>query len=378
MTWIYFDNNSTKKLDEDVISAIIKYNTFPYMLNVGTDVSYAKETSGVIDEYINELVDDTGLFPIFTSGSSESNSTVFNMFPSGHIISTEYEHPSIDTILSDRGGVTFIKPELCGTISPKDVANAVRSDTVLVSIIRSNNEIPVVNNINEIFKLVKKKNRNTITHTDDTQLFSKGDLSDYEYADLVSFSGHKFGGPKSGGGLLIRESIIDNFVPLIHGKQQGGMRGGTEDQAIIIPTYIAYLKSKENGTSITAPLVVDMHKKLNTFNYVDYLKNKRSGFIYFGSNTHPTTVLICAYFPKKKVCNIVIKEKLYQNNIIVSIGSACNTSNPDVSKVLKSIDLPNELKKGILRISFADYNTVEEIDVFVETLKCIIDEFDSV
>lgn len=381
---IYLDNNATKPPSEKVIKTIVKYNRMPYVMNIGANTPAIQEVITTIDKYIYDIDKYTGgLFPIFTSGASESNSTIMNSFPYGHIIATAYEHPSLSSILNNRENVTFIKPNKSGIINPNDVVKAMKSNTVLVTIIHGNNEIPIVNDISEIFKLVKERNNRVFTHTDDTQLFAKCsdiNIKDvYKYCDFVSMSSHKFGGPKGSGGLLISSYGSSIIQPLVHGKQQGNMRGGTEDQAGIISSYTAFKESLSGiANCITHKLVNHIHISLNTINYIDYLKNKKEGFIYFGDKNHINTVLICAYFPKKKICNIIIKQKLFDNNIIVSIGSACNTSDPAASKVLDSIDIPNELKKGILRISLSNNNTQQQLDKFINTLRNIIDEFDDI
>ncbi|WP_248109445.1 cysteine desulfurase family protein [Parvimonas micra] len=374
---IYFDNFATTSLNEEVFDSMKNFLIYNYS-NPSSLYEFSQKSRVAIEKsrenisnYIN--ADKNELF--FTSGGTEADNwafigmTLFKGRKNGHIISTAFEHSAIletAKFLKNRGfDVTYIFPDRDGFIDAKDVTDAIREDTFLVSVMYVNNEVGTIQDIKKICSFVKKKNPNIVFHTDAVQALSeiKIDVKDLN-VDLLSVSGHKVHAPKGIGALYIKSGTeIENFI--FGGSQERSRRAGTENVAGIVgfSKAIDILRdSREKNVSKRFALREYFLKILNEnfsrFNINGSLENRYSGNINIS-------------FPE------VDKEMLIMSmdfrGICISGGSACSSGAVEKSHVLDAMGIEEELKNSAVRISFGENNTFEEIDEFILALKEIID-----
>lgn len=374
---IYFDNFATTSLNEEVFDSMKNFLIYNYS-NPSSLYEFSQKSRVAIEKsrenisnYIN--ADKNELF--FTSGGTEADNwafigmTLFKGRKNGHIILTAFEHSAIletAKFLKNRGfDVTYIFPDRDGFIDAKDVTDAIREDTFLVSVMYVNNEVGTIQDIKKICSFVKKKNPNIVFHTDAVQALSeiKIDVKDLN-VDLLSVSGHKVHAPKGIGALYIKSGTeIENFI--FGGSQERSRRAGTENVAGIVgfSKAIDILRdSREKNVSKRFALREYFLKILNEnfsrFNINGSLENRYSGNINVS-------------FPE------VDKEMLIMSmdfrGICISGGSACSSGAVEKSHVLDAMGIEEELKNSAVRISFGENNTFEEIDEFILALKEIID-----
>ena len=374
---IYFDNFATTSLNEEVFDSMKNFLIYNYS-NPSSLYEFSQKSRVAIEKsrenisnYIN--ADKNELF--FTSGGTEADNwafigmTLFKGRKNGHIILTAFEHSAIletAKFLKNRGfDVTYIFPDRDGFIDAKDVTDAIREDTFLVSVMYVNNEVGTIQDIKKICSFVKKKNPNIVFHTDAVQALSeiKIDVKDLN-VDLLSVSGHKVHAPKGIGALYIKSGTeIENFI--FGGSQERSRRAGTENVAGIVgfSKAIDILRdSREKNVSKRFALREYFLKILNEnfsrFNINGSLENRYSGNINIS-------------FPE------VDKEMLIMSmdfrGICISGGSACSSGAVEKSHVLGAMGIEEELKNSAVRISFGENNTFEEIDEFILALKEIID-----
>lgn len=374
---IYFDNFATTSLNEEVFDSMKNFLIYNYS-NPSSLYEFSQKSRVAIEKsrenisnYIN--ADKNELF--FTSGGTEADNwvfigmTLFKGRKNGHIILTAFEHSAIletAKFLKNRGfDVTYIFPDRDGFIDAKDVTDAIREDTFLVSVMYVNNEVGTIQDIKKVCSFVKKKNPNIVFHTDAVQALSeiKIDVKDLN-VDLLSVSGHKVHAPKGIGALYIKSGTeIENFI--FGGSQERSRRAGTENVAGIVgfSKAIDILRdSREKNVSKRFALREYFLKILNEnfsrFNINGSLENRYSGNINIS-------------FPG------VDKEMLIMSmdfrGICISGGSACSSGAVEKSHVLDAMGIEEELKNSAVRISFGENNTFEEIDEFILALKEIID-----
>ena len=374
---IYFDNFATTSLNEEVFDSMKNFLIYNYS-NPSSLYEFSQKSRVAIEKsrenisnYIN--ADKNELF--FTSGGTEADNwafigmTLFKGRKNGHIILTAFEHSAIletAKFLKNRGfDVTYIFPDRDGFIDAKDVTDAIREDTFLVSVMYVNNEVGTIQDIKKICSFVKKKNPNIVFHTDAVQALSeiKIDVKDLN-VDLLSVSGHKVHAPKGIGALYIKSGTeIENFI--FGGSQERSRRAGTENVAGIVgfSKAIDILRdSREKNVSKRFALREYFLKILNEnfsrFNINGSLENRYSGNINIS-------------FPE------VDKEMLIMSmdfrGICISGGTACSSGAVEKSHVLDAMGIEEELKNSAVRISFGENNTFEEIDEFILALKEIID-----
>ena len=374
---IYFDNFATTSLNEEVFDSMKNFLIYNYS-NPSSLYEFSQKSRVAIEKsrenisnYIN--ADKNELF--FTSGGTEADNwafigmTLFKGRKNGHIILTAFEHSAIletAKFLKNRGfDVTYIFPDRDGFIDAKDVTDAIREDTFLVSVMYVNNEVGTIQDIKKICSFVKKKNPNIVFHTDAVQALSeiKIDVKDLN-VDLLSVSGHKVHAPKGIGALYIKSGTeIENFI--FGGSQERSRRAGTENVAGIVgfSKAIDILRdSREKNVSKRFALREYFLKILNEnfsrFNINGSLENRYSGNINIS-------------FPEVDKEMLIISMDF--RGICISGGSACSSGAVEKSHVLDAMGIEEELKNSAVRISFGENNTFEEIDEFILALKEIID-----
>ncbi len=311
---------------------------------------------------------------IFTSGGSESDNmavkgTAFAMRDKGkHIITTEIEHPAVLNSckwLEKQGfEVTYIHPDKEGRICPDDIRNAIREDTILISVMAANNEIGTLEPVAEIGRTAKE--RNILFHTDAVQAAGAIPINVNEWnADLLSISAHKFHGPKGVGALYIRRG--SRTEALVHGgEQERGLRAGTEN----VPGIAGMGQAAEDASNMLTENARNMTRL-------------RDRLIREILQTVPESKL---NGPKRdrlpNNCNISFEKidgealllRLDLAGIAASSGSACTSGSQETSHVLKAIGLTEQQAKGSLRLTTGTENTDEEIDKAVKTIRNIVED----
>ncbi|SON48538.1 cysteine desulfurase family protein [Vibrio tapetis] len=295
---------------------------------------------------------------IFTSGATEGNNLAIkglaelNSTRGKHLITSQIEHSCVLNIFSflEKQGfeVTYLKPSQMGIHTAQQIKEAIREDTILVSIMHVNNELGTINPIRDIGELCFSKD--IVFHTDAAQSVAKLDIDVVDdYIDALSASAHKFGGPKGIGFLYLREARNLNIEPVIHGSgQQIGIRGGT------IPT----------------PLIVGMSVAFEYFKFgSDYLESLRNEFIatldnlkvkYKINGTDTLSNVINLTFE----CDVDYVKYTSQAGICVSQGSACNSQHVEPSHVLTAMNISAEEAFNTVRISFYDNSILASAAIF--------------
>lgn len=364
---IYFDNNATTKIDEEVFNAMLPYLKEEYG-NPSSIYSIGRKTKEEIAkarENIAKLLNSKPENIIFTSCGSESNITAINssikLNPTKkHIITTKVEHASIMEMMSalekDGYKVTYLNVDSRGCLDLEELKKSISADTCLISIMMANNEIGNIYPIKEIAKIAH--DNDIIIHCDAVQALGKIkiDVEDLD-VDYLSVSGHKINAPKGIGVLYIKNS--DSFTPLIFGHQEKNRRGGTEN----VPYIIGLGKAAEI-------ILKDNYQKEKEIESLrDYLeeevkKNIEDIHIYGDKqNRTPNTSSIAFKGVKADELMLVLESF----NIYVSTGSACNSEIALPSHVLTACKANLEDYSPI-RISLGKYNTKEEIDIFIKRL----------
>lgn len=379
MKEIYFDNAATTMVYEEVADKMKEIMICDYgnpsslHLKGMQGEKYIKEAKDILAKLLK--VKEKEIF--FTSGGTESNNWALIGGARGgkrrgkHIITTVIEHPAVYNVtgfLEEEGfETTYLPVNEQGEVEIQTLKDALREDTILVSIMQVNNEIGTRQPIEELVKVVKNFNPQILFHVDGIQGFGKEVFYPGKTGvDLYSISGHKFHGPKGVGLLYIKEKT--KMMPLIFGGgQQKGMRSGTEN----VPGIA--------GLAEAAKISYDNHdeKKAYLRELQDYFVEgvrKIEGVTIHGELAKmraPHIVSVGVEGIKSEVLLHALEEK----HIYVSSGSACASNHPSISGVLKGIQAPKEYLDTTVRFSFSRFNTKSEIDCALETLYNIVPMF---
>lgn len=372
--YIYFDHSATTPIDKDVLEKM-------YLLqekNFGNPSSIYKlgrESRAFIDQSrlkISKVLKCSNKEIFFTSGGSESNNWAIkgiayaNREKGNHIITSTIEHPAVLNTckyLAQEGfEISYIDVLENGQLDMNQLEEEIREETILISIMGANNIIGSIQPIEEIGKIARK--HCIYFHTDAVQLirFQQFNLKELP-VDLLSFSGHKFYGPKGVGGLYIKKgTVID---PLIHGgKQERNLRAGTENFAyqygLALALEMSYDKMNFRKEKVNA-LSTYFLKRLNESS-IEYringgLDNRLPGNLHFS-------------LPQINQESLLLNLDL--EKIYVSSGSACSSGAIEKSHVLMAIGEKNK-KEADIRVSFGYKNEMQEIDEFVNKLERIVE-----
>ena len=373
---VYLDNSATTRCFDEVAQLMTKimcehYGNPSSMHHKGVEAEhylrYARESLAKILKVNPKEI-------LFTSGGTESDNialigTAMANYRSGrHLITTQIEHPAImQTMryLEDQGfRVTYLPVDRQGKIRLEDLERAVCKETILVSIMHTNNEIGTLEPIAEAGELIKELNPRTVFHVDAVQGFGKFRIyPSRTKIDLLSVSAHKIHGPKGVGFLYVNEKIRIN--PIIYGGgQQKGMRSGTEN----VPGIAGLAKAAEL-----------MYEKLDAD--MERLYSLRELFIKGVSQIDDVKVNGCmgregaAHIVSLSVRGVrseVLLHALEDRNIYVSAGSACASNKPQPSATLRAIGIEKDLLESTIRFSFSIFTTEEEVRLTLQELYEII------
>ena len=370
---IYFDNSATTRVIAPVAEIVSKtmledYGNPSAMHTKGMEAeNYIKDAKKTIADILK--VQDKEIF--FTSGGTESNNLAIigtsfaNQRKGKHIITSSIEHASVNQpmkFLEEQGfEITYLPVDRNGIVSLDALKEAIREDTILVSIMHVNNEIGAVQPIREIAEIVREKNPDTLFHVDSIQGFGKYLIYPKRWGiDLLSVSGHKIHGPKGVGFLYCREKT--KIHPLIlGGGQQGGMRSGTENVPGIAGIGVAAKEAYEHLEKNKEQMIRCKNRLIAGLNQLqDVQVNSKEG-------EESAPHIVSASFAK--IRSEVLLHALEEQHIYVSAGSACSSNHPSVSKTLQAIGLRKDLLDCTLRFSFSAWNTEEEVDCCLEKLE---------
>lgn len=373
---VYLDNSATTRCSGRAKNLMIQILTEDYgnpssLHNKGKEAEdYIKEAKRKIAKTLKS--DEKEL--VFTSGGTESNNMALiggalaNRRQGNHIITTAIEHPSVgETVeyLKEQGfDLTYLPVDADGIISLDALREAVRTDTVLVSVMMVNNEIGAVEPVEEAARIVHEKNPGTLFHVDAIQAYGKFPILPKKMGiDLLSVSGHKIHAPKGTGFLYIRDKV--KVKPIIYGGgQQKGLRSGTENVPGAAALGEAAAEIYENFAEKTDRMYALKQRFIDGVTQIEGVTiNGRTD-----RESAPHIVSMSA----RDVRSEVMLHSLEEYGIYVSAGSACSSNKPALSKTLQAIGLPKNQIECTVRISFSVETTEAEVDYTVEKLKEII------
>jgi cysteine desulfurase len=378
MNIIYADNNATTRVAPEVVEAMTPFFSDIYF-NPSSMYEPAKQAAHAIATARQEIASHFGLTDpkqiLFTSCATESNNTaIFGTVKANpnrrHIITTTIEHPAVLEVCKDleRSGceVTYLGVDESGNLDPREFIRALRPDTLLVTIMHANNETGVIFPIEQLSRLTKETDPAIVFHTDATQTAGKLRIDlqrEFQYVDLLSFSGHKLHAPKGVGALYIKRGAPCRPF-MIGGHQEESRRAGTENVPYIVGMAKALQLAEENHTE-EEKRICALRDRLEKSLEVKIPNVQINGR---GAPRLPNTLNVACHY-------IEGEGMLYQLSdfgICASSGSACTSGSLEPSHVLRAMNVPFTAVHGSVRFSFSRYNTEEEVDRIIEVFPQIV------
>ena len=372
----YFDNSATTRVKDEVFKEMIPYLSIEYG-NPSSLYSIGRSAKRAISEARRRVASLINCSPeeiYFTSCGSESDNTALkgiayaNKEKGNHIITSKIEHPAILNSfksLENKGfKISYIDVDKDGMLNLEKLESEITDQTILISIMYANNEIGTIEPVKEIAQIAHS--HGIIFHTDAVQAVGNIPIDVRKMnIDMLSLSGHKLYAPKGIGALYVKSGIeFERFMD--GGHQEKNKRSGTENVAEIVALGKACQIAEKN--------IEQYQQKLK--NLRDYCLNKIQEKI--------PDIYINGTMERRLPGNINISFKdlnsgelllrLDEVGICASGGSACSSKEASPSHVLTAIGLPSELSKGALRLTFGDYNSIEDVDYLVENLVRIVEE----
>jgi len=357
---IYLDNSATTKPRKEVLETFLKVNE-QYYANPASLHQMGNEAEDLLEnarQQIKRILNMKNV--IFTSGGTESNNLALfgvahaNRQRGKHIISSETEHPAILNSLKEleKEGfeITLLKVNGAGEISLDELKNALRNDTILVSLMHVNNEIGTIHPIVEVKALLKGSR--VLLHVDAVQSVGKLQLSPEATPDLLTISGHKIHGLKGSGALAFNQ--LELAAVQFGGGQEFGLRSGT----VSVPHAAALAKALRLAEP--NPAFAKWNQELRTF------FSGFHGVKIVSPETAASHILAVAV---KGIKGEILVSGLQAESVIVSTSSACSSKSKNTSHVIEAIGLPREYKDGVMRISFGAFTTEEDIASLKEAFK---------
>lgn len=368
---IYMDNAATTKPRKEVVEAMMPYLE-EYYANPSSMYGIAMENQKVIQDSRKLIADTLGAESeeiYFTAGGSEADNWALkgvahaNREKGRHIITTKIEHHAVlnscKQLEEDGYEVTYLNVDEKGRIRLEELEDAIREDTILISVMAANNEIGTIEPVWEAARIAKA--RGVLFHTDAVQMYGQMPMDVRQLqADLISVSGHKFRGPRGSGFLYVRKGT--KICPFINGGgQERGMRAGTENTAAIVGmakaaelairtmNYRIRKETYQRNYLIRRILNEIPRVRLNGHPY--YRLPSNANFCFEGIEGESLLILL----DMKGICG--------------SAGSACTTGNTEPSHVLTAIGLDEQTANASLRLSINEDITRKELDYVVEILK---------
>lgn len=371
---VYADNAATTKMNAKAFEEMIYHMEHTYG-NPSSLYTMGQEAKEVLEEARESIAKHLGALPsevYFTAGGSESDNQAIHIAAalgekSGkkHIITSAIEHHAVlhpIEKLKDRGfEITYLPVYENGIVKVNDLKEAIREDTVLVSVMYVNNEVGTIQPVDEIGEICREKN--ILFHSDAVQAVGHISVDMHKSKiDMLSLSGHKFHGPKGAGALLVRKGILmDSYIE--GGAQERGRRAGTENVPAIWGMKVALEEA-----------LVDLDKKQEYLQSMrDYLQEHLAKIPHAKINGDlekrvPGTLNICFEGIEGEALLLFLNDK----GVSVSSGSACTSGSLDPSHVLLAMGLLHEIAHGSLRASLSEENTMEEMDHVIEAVNEVV------
>lgn len=367
------DNSATTPVRKEVVEEMLPYMTDNFG-NPSSIYDLGKVSKRAVEEARKKVADAIGAEEneiYFTSGGTESDNWALkgiafaNRNKGKHIITSSIEHHAIlhasEWLAGEGFEITYLPVDKYGMVSPEDLKNAIRDDTILISIMLANNEIGTIQPVEEIGRIAREKG--IYFHTDAVQAIGHVPVDVKKMnIDLLSLSGHKFGGPKGCGALYIRKGT--KIEALLHGgAQERKRRAGTEN----VPAIVGLGKAIELVTGALEEenrTLLEMRERL-----IGGLLRIPETHL----NGHPTerlanNVNVTFEFIEGESLLLLLNAK----GIFASTGSACNSTSLEPSHVLTACGVPHEIVHGSLRLSLGKMNTMEDVDRVLEVLPEIV------
>lgn len=372
---IYLDNSATTHPHQEVLDSFNKVAD-SYYANPSSVHKFGSEVERLLQQSRNQAADWFGVQPkevIFTSGGTEGNNmaikgiALMHQSRGKHMITSQVEHPSVleafRSMESLGFDVTYLPVNSTGEVDSEEVAEAMREDTILVSIMSVNNELGTIQPLKKIGQILKHYPK-AFFHVDHVQGIGKIDFSINDcHIDLCTVSGHKIHGLKGTGALIKKQHV--SLFPLLHGgSQELEARAGTEN----LPGTVAFVKAlrlqlqnnKEKLQHLNE-LRQYLWERLDEVEQVVINSPK-------GGAPHILNFSIPGFKPE------VVIHALGEEDIFISTKSACSSKQPDVSSVLKACNLERDLTTSALRVSLSYQTTKDELKAFIQTLNKTIEQ----
>ncbi|MFH0856600.1 MAG: cysteine desulfurase family protein [bacterium] len=415
---IYFDHAATTATDPRVLKAMMPYMSEKYG-NASSAHSFGQgamsgvnKSRKILAEFLNCAMDEI----IFTSGATESNNLALQGFlrnastrlnASGkqplHIITSQIEHPSVLDVCKalEREGaeISYVGVNREGMVLADDIKNAIKDNTVLVSIMYVNNETGVIQPIREIGKMIEKYNKYVNTplaplkrgmnsnaggcrilfHTDATQAVNYCECNTkYLHVDMLSLSAHKIYGPKGAGCLYVKKGIP--LQPVHYGgHQENGLRSGTYNTSGIVGLgraveIIANEREKIKIEKDRYLIFSAGNKKIKKLRdrIIKEITKKIPDILINGSMENRISSNLNLSFKNIEGESLMIM--LDMDGIAVSTGSACSSGMTESSHVLKAMGATERMAQGSIRITLGRNNTLREVEYFVAKLEGVVNK----
>jgi len=373
--FIYLDHSATTPVKPEVLEAMIPYFTQKFG-NASSVYSIGRESKKAIEEARDKVAMALGAQSkeiFFTGSGTEADNWAIkgvayaNKQKGNHIITTAIEHHAVlhtcQYLESDGFEVTYLPVDEYGMVSPEQVRNAIKPNTILISVMFANNEIGTIQPIAEIGKIAREKG--IYFHTDAVQAIGNVHVNVVDMnIDLLSLSAHKFYGPKGVGALYIRKGT--KITSFMHGgAQERGRRASTENVAGIVGLGKAIEIATNNIDAYNEKLLALRERTIDEI-------MKRVPFVRLNGhrqNRLPGNVNFSFEFIEGESLLLMLDMK----GIAASSGSACTSGSLDPSHVLLAIGLPHEIAHGSLRLTFGEENTQQDVDYLLDVLPAIVE-----
>ena len=371
---VYLDHAATTQTKPEVVQAMLPYFTEKYgnpsaIYNFGSE---NKSVIGGVRETIAKAINTQPENIYFTAGGSESDNWALIATAEAyekkgkHIITSKIEHHAIlhtCDYLEKRGyEITYVDVDENGRLKLDQLEAAIRPDTILITVMFANNEIGTIQPVAEIGRIAHE--HGILFHTDAVQAFCQIPIDvEAMQIDMLSFSGHKFGGPKGIGGLFIRKGVkIRSFIH--GGAQERKRRAGTENVPGIVGLGRAVeIAVKEMDERIEKETAMRDHLIDAVLSRIPHSRLNGGR-----ENRLPNNANFSFRFIEGESMLIMLD----MANICASSGSACTSGSLEPSHVLLAIGLPHEIAHSSLRLTLGDDNTMEEMDGVVDELEKIV------
>ncbi len=372
---VYLDNSATTPIDKEVVEAMLPFLTEKFG-NASSIHFFGQEARGAVDKARHQAAALINAQPnqiIFTSGGTEANNLAIrglcemNEKYGRHISTSRIEHPAVTNVcekLEEKGfEITYLPVYEDGIVRPEDVEDAIRKDTILISIMTANNEIGTIQPVKEIGELIKRERENGNKlwfHTDAVQAAGKIPVDTEEIGcDLLSMSAHKIYAPKGVGALFVRRGVRLKSQNL-GGHQERERRGGTEN----VPTIVAFGKACELAKENLEANYEHLKKLRDAFE--KGVEEKIPEIIFNGNRENRLPNISNVTFKFIEGEGLLIN--LDMQGVAVSTGSACSSGSLEPSPIILALGQREDLARGAVRFSFGKENSAEDVEYVLDVL----------